>query len=88
MIVMRSTTMISDIGEIFSAQKNGSPPTISGSGCAPGESGVSVVSLRYEGSVHFSAYLGQRLIAFVSKTRIKCRLAVARCITRRTRDRS
>ena len=67
--------MISDIGQIFSAQKDGSPPTILAGGCAPGESGVSVVSLRYKGSAHFSACLRQHLIAFVSKTRIKCRLA-------------
>ena len=67
--------MISDIGEIFSAQKDGSPPTILASGRAPGDSGVSVVSLRYQGSAHFSAYLQQHLVAFVSKARIKCRLA-------------
>jgi len=67
--------MISDIGEVFSAQKDGSPPTVLATGCAPGESGVSVVNLRYWGSAHFSAHLRQHLIAFVSKTRIKCRLA-------------
>jgi AraC family transcriptional regulator len=68
-------TMISDIGEVFSAQRDGSPPTILAGGRAPGESGVSVVSLRYRGSAHFSACLRQHLIAFVSKTQIKCRLA-------------
>jgi AraC family transcriptional regulator len=67
--------MISDIGETFSAQKDGAPPTILASGGAPGESGVSVVSLRFQGSAHFSAYLRQHLVAFVSETRIKCRLA-------------
>src|SRR6516165_8831032 len=67
--------MIADIGEVFSAQKDGSPPTILAGGRAPGESGVSVVSLRYKGGAHFSACLRQHLIAFVSKTRIKCRLA-------------
>jgi AraC family transcriptional regulator len=67
--------MISDIGEVFSAQKDGAPPTIVASGRAPGESGVSVVSLHYKGSAHFSAVLRQHLVAFVSKTRIKCRLA-------------
>ena len=67
--------MIAAIGEIFSVQKDGSPPTILASGCAPGESGVSVVRMRYEGSAHFSAHLRQHLIAFVSKTQIKCRLA-------------
>jgi AraC family transcriptional regulator len=67
--------MIADVGEVFSAQKDGSPPTILASGRAPGESGVSVVNLRYRGSAHFSAYLRQHLVAFVSKTRIKCQLA-------------
>src|SRR6516165_1415809 len=67
--------MIADIGEVFSAQKDGSPPTILAGGRAPGESGVSVVSLRYKGGAHFSACLQQHLIAFVSKTRIKCHLA-------------
>ena len=67
--------MISDIGEIFTTQKDGAPPAILASGRAPGESGVSVVSLRYKGSAHFRAYLRQHLIAFVSKTRITCRLA-------------
>jgi AraC family transcriptional regulator len=72
---MRSTPMISEVGEIFSAQKDGTPPTILASGRAPGDSGVSVVSLRYKGSAHFSANLRQHLVAFVSKTRIQCRLA-------------
>jgi AraC family transcriptional regulator len=74
-IVMSAIPMISEVGEIFSAQKDGAPPTILAGGRAPGESGVTVVSLRYKGSAHFSAYLRQHLVAFVSKTRIKCRLA-------------
>src|SRR5262245_37791968 len=75
LLIRRLPAMIADIGEVFSAQKDGSPPTVLASGRAPGESGVSVVSLRYKGSAHFSAHLRQHLIAFVSKTRIKCRLA-------------
>ena len=67
--------MIADIGEVFSAQKDGAPPTILASGCAPGDSGVSVMSVRFQGGAHFTAYLRQHLVAFVSKTRIKCRLA-------------
>jgi AraC family transcriptional regulator len=67
--------MIADIGEIVSVQKDGAPPTILASGRAPGESGVSVVSLRYKGGAHFRAYLRQHLVAFVSKSRIKCRVA-------------
>ena len=67
--------MIAEIGEVLSAQKDGSPPTILASGRAPGESGVSVVSLRFQGSAHFYGYLRQHLVAFHSKTRIKCRAA-------------
>ena len=67
--------MIADIGEVFSAQKDGAPPTILVSGRAPGESGISVVSLRFKGSAQFRAYLRHHLVAFVSKTRIKCRAA-------------
>ena len=72
---MSSLPMISDLGEICSAQNDGSAPTILASGRAPGESGVSVVSLRFQGGAHFSACLRQHLVAFVSKTRIRCRLA-------------
>ena len=67
--------MIADIGEVFSTQKDGAPPTILATGRAPGESGVSVVNLRYKGSAHFRAYLRHHLVAFVSKSRIKCRMA-------------
>jgi AraC family transcriptional regulator len=74
-VVLEFDTMISDIGQIFSAQKDGSPPTILAGGRAPGESGVSVVSLRYKGGAHFRVCLLQHLVAFVSKARIKCRLA-------------
>ena len=72
---MSSSDMIADIGEVCSIQKDGSAPTILASGRVPGDSGVSVVSLRYKGSAHFRAHLRQHLVAFVSKTRIKCRLA-------------
>lgn len=72
---MSSIPVISEVGEVLCAQKDGSPPTILASGRAPGESGVSVVSLRFQGSAHFSAYLRQHLVAFHSKTRIKCRAA-------------
>ena len=67
--------MIADIGEVFSAQKDGASPTILASGRAPGESGVSVLNLRYKGAAHFRAYLRHHLVAFVSTSRIKCRMA-------------
>ena len=66
--------MTEDIGDVASAQKDGAPPTILASGQAPGESGVSVVQLRYQGGVHFRASLRQHVITFVSRSRIHCKL--------------
>jgi len=67
--------MISDIGDVFSAQKDGSPPTILASGQAPGESGVSVASLHFRGGAHFHGYLRQHVVSFTSRARISCRIA-------------
>jgi len=69
------TTMMSDVGEVFSAQKNGDAPTILAHGSAPGESGLSVVDLHYQGSAHFVANLRQHVISFVSQARMYCSLA-------------
>lgn len=66
--------MIADIGEVFSAQKAGDPPTILASGHAPGESGVSVLHRRYRGGAHFRVSPRQHVISFVSRSRIQCRL--------------
>ena len=66
---------MSEVGEVFSAQKDGTPPLMLASGHAPGESGVSVASLEFEGGAHFSGLPRQHLISFVSQTRIRCRLA-------------
>jgi AraC family transcriptional regulator len=44
-------------------------------GSAPGESGVSVFSLRFRGGLHFSATTQQHLIWFGSPVRIDCRIA-------------
>ncbi len=71
---MGFTPMIENIGEVFSAQKDGSPPTILASGHAPGESGVSVVHQHYRGGAHFRASPRQHVISFVSRSRIHCRL--------------
>jgi AraC family transcriptional regulator len=66
--------MISEIGEALSVQENGAAPTILASGCAPGESGLSFVSLRYEGGAHFVATPRQHLVSFISKAHINCKL--------------
>jgi hypothetical protein len=44
------------IGELYLAQEDGGLPTTLAAGSAPGESGVSVLSLRFRGDVHFSAH--------------------------------
>jgi hypothetical protein len=40
---------LSDMGDVSSMQPDGSPPTIVTGGTAPGESGVAVADLRYQG---------------------------------------
>jgi len=42
---------------------------------APGESGVSVLSLRFRDGAHFSATTQQHLVWFVSPVRVDCRMA-------------
>ncbi len=67
--------LLSDIGEVSSEQEDGAPPTILAAGSAPGESGVSVVSMRFARGAHFIGTLRQHMISFVSEGRINCRLA-------------
>jgi AraC family transcriptional regulator len=66
--------MTSDFGKAIHAQKNGDAPTILAYGSAPGESGLSVVHVHYQGSAHFMASLKQHMISFVSPARMHCRL--------------
>ena len=67
--------VLSDIGDVSSAQEDGAPPAILAAGSAPGESGVSVVSMRFARGAHFVGTLRQHMISFVSEGRINCRLA-------------
>src|SRR5260370_23340481 len=62
-------------GLLYMAQEDGSRPTILVTGHAPGESGVSVVSLRFLGGLHFRATTQQQLVWFQSTVRIECRMA-------------
>jgi AraC family transcriptional regulator len=63
-------------GELYLAQKDGSLPTALAGGSAPGESGISVLSMRFEEGVHFSAIPSQHLICFqMSQLSIECRMA-------------
>jgi hypothetical protein len=52
-------------GELYVAQEDGSRPTILVHGHVPGEGGVSVVSLRFQGGLHFGATTQQHLVTKV-----------------------
>src|SRR5262245_32476384 len=71
--------LITGIGEISLLQAGGALPTILAEGSAPGESGVSILNVQFEGGVHFSASPRQHLIWFqLSDLRIECRRAARR----------
>jgi AraC family transcriptional regulator len=59
------------------AQRDGRPPTILASGCAPGESGVSILHVRFCEGTHFSATPRQHLVWFQTsaQARMECRIA-------------
>ena len=67
--------VLSDIGEVSSEQEDGAPPTILTAGAAPGESGVSIVSMRYARGAHCAATFRQHVISFVSAGPVNCRFA-------------
>ena len=69
--------MMIDIGEIYLAQGDGGRPTTLAAGSAPGESGVSILSVRFRGGAHFSATPRRHLIWFhlSSQVRVECRIA-------------
>jgi AraC family transcriptional regulator len=56
--------MMATIGKLSLAQEDGSLPTIFAAGSAPGESGVSAFSMRFEGSAHICTTPRQHLIWF------------------------
>src|SRR5208282_3578544 len=61
--------------EIDLAQKDGNPPMTLAAGSAPGESGVSVTSVRFQGHMHVSATARQHFVWFMSRPlRIDCRI--------------
>jgi AraC family transcriptional regulator len=68
--------MMMEIGEYSLAQKDGGLPTMLATGSAPGESGVSILSVRFQDGVHFNGTSQQHLILFrMSQVRIECRKA-------------
>jgi AraC family transcriptional regulator len=62
-------------GELRLAQQDGGPPTTLAAGSAPGESGVSVLGVRFRGGAHVDMNAGQHLVCFVSQVHIECRMA-------------
>jgi AraC family transcriptional regulator len=63
------------ISELYLAQEDGGLPTMLAAGSAPGESGVSVLSVRFHRGAHLSATLRRHLFCFMSPVRIDCRIA-------------
>jgi AraC family transcriptional regulator len=62
--------------ELHLAQPDGSMPTTLAVGSPPGESGVSILSLRFRGGIRFSATPREHLVCFVSSpVRLDCRMA-------------
>jgi AraC family transcriptional regulator len=67
-----------DIGELSLAQEDGDLPTTLAAGNAPGESGVSVLNVRFQGGFHLTATLRRHLICFQTMSqqlRFECRMA-------------
>jgi AraC family transcriptional regulator len=58
-------------------QRDGGLPTILVNGSAPGESGVSILHIRFHGGAHFSATPRQHLVWFQAsaQARMECRIA-------------
>ena len=56
--------MMMNIDDLCLAQEDGSPPTTLAAGSAPGESGVSVLNVRFRGGMHLTATLRRHLICF------------------------
>ena len=63
--------------ELYMAQKDGDCPAVMAAGSAPGESGVSVVSMRFQGGAHFNGAFQRHLIFFQISPQMffECRLA-------------
>jgi AraC family transcriptional regulator len=73
--------MLKEVSEIQSAQEDGGPPATFGAGSSPGESGVYVLGLRFQGGMHVSAtarrhhvYLSEQP-RWSERPRFSCRIA-------------
>jgi AraC family transcriptional regulator len=63
-----------EANELCLAQQDGGPPTTLAAGSAPGESGVSILSVRFRGGAFFNVNARRHLVCFVSPVRIECRM--------------
>jgi AraC family transcriptional regulator len=68
---------VTKFGQISWVQKDGSPPVLRDAESPPGESGVRVLRIRFDGGAHFSATSQQHLIYFQMSPhlRLECRMA-------------
>ena len=63
-------------GEYYMRQEDGCPPAVLAGGSAPGESGVSVISLRFLQGLHFRGTPDAHLVWFQSPMHnVECRMA-------------
>src|ERR1700681_2053507 len=64
-------------GEVHLAQNDGSPPVTVTAGSPPGESGVSVLRMRFQRGAHFSATTRHHLVCFQLSPALSlnCRMA-------------
>ena len=53
-----------EIGKFHAVQTDGSPPTTLAAGSAPGESGVSVLRMRFRGGMHFAGTAQHHCVCF------------------------
>jgi AraC family transcriptional regulator len=68
--------MMTGMGELYLAQEDGGLPMALAAGSAQGESGVSILSVRFQGGAHFSATPRQHLIWLsMAQVRFDCRIA-------------
>ncbi len=69
--------MMTGTGDLYLAQEDGGLPTTLAGGSAPGESGVSVLSMRFQGGAHLSATMRQHIVCFQMAHQLpfECRMA-------------
>jgi AraC family transcriptional regulator len=69
--------MMRGLGELSLTQEDGGWPTTLAAGSAPGESGVSVLKVRFQGGAHLAATMQRHLICFQMsrQLRFECRMA-------------